>query len=519
MAEFNENLYCPECGNRGLAKLAKSHSAQSGKRRYRCRACGHRTTSPLDIEPQILPRTKVKDLKGYKFFVITSAVNDTDIVEPAHEIFKAIAEANGGKYLVIPGVYKNPDLFHQGARASYRWPESILPHICNSNIDLNSSIRIRGKTTIAYTAKNPLSGRANSGDSRSEIYGHPQVEMELVATPKEELPKMLRTTGTISKKNYSHSARGQDAEFHHSVSAVIVELEGSKFWTREIHFDGEGVYDLDRYYTLGSVETGNEVEAIVYGDVHVQALDPKIKSLVHGDIDRLLRPTKRVFHDIHDHHIGSHHAKGDVLFYLQKASEGRLSIRDELQLSVDYLKDFPGAYIIDSNHHRHLDRWFNSFKPSSDPTNAELHFELGSMAVQAIAEGRTPNLFQLYLEKYCPVELNFVDPNKIFSVAGIDCSQHGDRGASGARGNIKSFARSGYKMMVADSHKPGIHKGCYQVGVMSLSLGYAVGLGAWMNTHGVIYKNGKRALVHIVNGKLSPSMRPGYWEKIAGKAA
>ncbi len=55
-------------------------------------------------------------------------------------------------------------------------------------------------------------------------------------------------------------------------------------------------------------------------------------------------------------------------------------------------------------------------------------------------------------------------------------------------------------MTVGHGHTPGIEKGCHQVGVSTLDLGYVKGLSSHMITHDVIYPNGKRALISIVNG-------------------
>lgn len=505
--EIRNDLYCPFCGNKGMRPYADSHRAQSGKRRYCCTGCKRRTTGPLYSEPQLLPKTKITQLRKYRFFVITSAVNDTPLVTAEHETFKRIAEENGGCYLIIPGVYKNPDLKHQGVINNYTWPKEIEPHVCNVNFKLNKSIIIRGQTRIQYTAINPLSGMNHASGGESEIYAHPQVAMEMIATPKNALPKMLHTTGTISAANYGDSKQAQKAEFHHSISAVIVELEGDNFYPREIHFDGTGAYDLDRYYTPDGYTSGHRVAGIVYGDIHARSLRQRIKTLMRH-VEHRLNPEKQVFHDVHDNHIGGHHKDGDVLFYLKKAADGELSIENELMLSVEFLNGYDGAYIVDSNHHRHIDQWFNRFNPKNDPLNAPLYFNLAELATRDIKSGGTgEDLFKLFIRDRCSVPLNFVDCDDSFYIRKIDCSQHGDRGANGSRGSAKSFSKTGHKTMIGHSHTPRIEKGCYQVGIASPDLEYAKGLSSWMNTHGIIYDNGKRALFNIVNDKLSPSMR------------
>lgn len=119
--------------------------------------------------------------------------------------------------------------------------------------------------------------------------------------------------------------------------------------------------------------------------------------------------------------------------------------------------------------------------------------------------GKSASPFQLYMEKHCKAPLRFIDVDDEFMVAGVDCSQHGDRGANGSRPSPKAFANAGHKMMAGHSHSPRIEKGFWQVGTSTMNLEYARGLSSWMITHGIIYQNGKRALVDIINGKYRPS--------------
>ena len=53
-------------------------------------------------------------------------------------------------------------------------------------------------------------------------------------------------------------------------------------------------------------------------------------------------------------------------------------------------------------------------------------------------------------------------------------------------------------MIIGHSHTPGINKGVYQVGHSTDGMNYAKGHSGWMNTHCVIYPNGKRSLIHIL---------------------
>jgi hypothetical protein len=189
------------------------------------------------------------------------------------------------------------------------------------------------------------------------------------------------------------------------------------------------------------------------------------------------------------------------------ALKNEISIREELMKSVKFLENYDNAHIVDSNHNRHLDQWFNRFRPTHDPVNIELYYELGGWLREDLKNGGDGNLFRLFVEWNMETPPVFIGPNDKFLIEGVDCSQHGDRGPNGSRGSAKSFSRTGHKTVIGHSHTPGIFKGSYQVGTSAVDMDYASGYSSWMNTHCIIYSNGKRGLFSIVKNKLSPLMR------------
>jgi len=79
---------------------------------------------------------------------------------------------------------------------------------------------------------------------------------------------------------------------------------------------------------------------------------------------------------------------------------------------------------------------------------------------------------------------------------------HGDKGPNGSRGAIRGFGRIGVRSIIGHSHTPGVMDGVYQVGTSSrLRLEYSSGPSSWMHCHCVIYPNGKRSLIWIIDGE------------------
>jgi len=96
----------------------------------------------------------------------------------------------------------------------------------------------------------------------------------------------------------------------------------------------------------------------------------------------------------------------------------------------------------------------------------------------------------------------FLERDQGFMINGIDVGQHGDVGPNGARGNRRSFTKIGVKSIIGHSHSPGIEDGVYQTGTNSLlALEYARGPSSWLHTDCIIYGNGKRTLINIIDGK------------------
>jgi hypothetical protein len=150
-------------------------------------------------------------------------------------------------------------------------------------------------------------------------------------------------------------------------------------------------------------------------------------------------------------------------------------------------------------------RWIRESDWRDDPENAEVYLETALAMVRStkMSDGGTEHIdpFNYWVKKLgLDAELLRGDESKM--IADIEVGMHGHEGPNGARGNIKSFSRIGVKSMVGHSHTPGICEGCYQVGTSTrLRLEYNSGPSSWMNTHGVIYANGKRTLINIINGK------------------
>lgn len=429
-----------------------------------------------------------------KDFVITSCTNNSPLVKPFLTALDKFAQYREGQLLVVPVRYRNPDGFR--SKQVHKWPEEIEPFALTKDLHLGPKLVISSHRLNA-TSVNPLAGKQALSGQKSAIYGHPQLAMELVGTPKNQMPKVMMTTGSCNRPKYSATDAGGKAKFYHTIYAIYVKVVRGAFYYIQLGWDGTGFAFGNEYWTEEGLSNDPAVANIVHGDSHVWHEIAQI-SASKQRVNDLIRPDIQVFHDLHDQHIGSHH--NTVRERIEMALKGDVFIEDEVRMSIDYIERLGAGtqnYIVGSNHNDHLDQWHNSYNVHKDPANAKFH---GWLASNMYGTPRSA-LETCFDEWGCSVHYEFLDRNDARMINTIDVSQHGDTGTNGARGSAKGFAKTTLKTIIGHSHTPCIEKGCWQVGTSTDSMGYAKGYGTWMLTDCLIYSNGKRALVNHVKGK------------------
>lgn len=469
-----------------------------------------------DTEPKEPEFTPISDIvkKGTKRFVITSALNDCPIHNKFWASLNQYSEAMNAALLVVACKYKNPNAFHTGGDES--WPSEIVPNLVFDKAKLTKGLWLLGNVPISATAVNPLTGLDTISGGDSAIFGHAQQQLKCVATPQNKLPKILTTTGSVSRPFYSKSKAGVKAEHHHSLAATLVEVtKDGHFHIRQLTADRKGeFYDLDRHATPEGVTEGHRVEALITGDEHAAFACPKVRNATYDASDSIcavLKPKNLVRHDTLDFYARNHHHKGNVLTNFAKHHAKKHNVKAELELTVDYLNSTLPAdckqYVVRSNHDEALDKWLNSADPNEDPENALLFHQLQAARLESAIMTKNGvssiNPFEWFAVPRLtdPKRTKFLKRDEPLIIKGIDCSQHGDTGLNGARGSAAGLSKMGVKSVIGHSHTPCIFQGVYQGGTSSeLRLEYNRGPSSWLNTHTMIYANGKRSLIHVIDG-------------------
>lgn len=448
--------------------------------------------------------------KNYQKFVITSIQNDTEINKEFYNSLLNYCEANKAKLLVVP-VYYN-----FGKMSSFALNESEMFF---DNIQLTDSLKLYASLKVLPTIVDPFAGVESLSKGDSIIIPHPQVSMKTMPTLGSK-PAQMYTTGSISiaEGAYARTKTGYKAEFNHSIAALVVEIgKGSSFHIRQLNCDDNGgFYDIDGYYLNNAFEKLTHVEAIYLGDTHVGVIDPLVVNATFKAKDsmvNLLKPKVLIHGDILDFSSRSHHDDKDYLVSAAKALTGLNNVEDELKGVGTFLRSskIEGMrnIIISSNHNEHLYKWLTTSNTKDDLINAKLYHKLCYLMLERlerIPSGVSyPNLLELYFENSDFKDVlnytEFSNRREGYKIKDIEISMHGDKGPNGSRGSPNAFSRLPTKSIVGHSHSPSIRLGCYTVGTSSmLDLSYNAGASSWMQTHCIIYPNGKRQMINIING-------------------
>lgn len=448
-----------------------------------------------------------------KKFVITSAQSDTNVDKEFFDSLKNYCRVNKAELLIIPVKYKNPTLQEESNTTCYYDP-IIQPYLFENNIKLHEKLKVMGSIKISATAENPLSGLAPLSKGDSVIIGHNQLQMLTLPVQPDDFPVIMSTTGSVSEKNYSISKQGHKGEFNHSKSAVIVELDDDIFHIRHLNFDGIGFYDIYRYYEKDIVrEASGHVKALVTGDEHVTFFSEEVYDATYSEIGIVaeLKPEFIVRHDVLDCYSITHHHKKNFLTKFKKYINETNNVTDELKETIDFViattPETSTNIIVSSNHNDHLIKWLNECDIKTEPWNAITYHYIMFKMLSEISKDSSyiPNPFELYSSgvfKKNNCKVDFISRRSSYKIFDIEIAIHGDKGINGARGSRESFAKLPSKTIIGHSHSPGIEKGCYQTGTSSiLNLEYNDGPSSWLNTHCLIYANGKRQLINIIKGK------------------
>lgn len=451
-------------------------------------------------------------------FIITSAQNATPIHAGFWKSLQHCVKHYKAHLSVIPYRYKNPTSRWTGSQQnSEYWVETVRPYLKNTRWPVCKNLIVLGDIKIVPTAKDPLRGHEGFTGAESSIIGHPNLAMETVPTPGHEMAKLMTTTGTCTVPNYGDSRAGRGGEFQHVQGAVLVEVDGGRFWLRHLNANKKGEFvDLDTRFTPDGVFPAPPPSALVNGDAHVRKMDKRVDAAVQKIIARC-RPLRIVWHDLFDGSTCNPHEQRDYFSVLAKMKAGQLDVADELNETVKFVVDRTPKYshfkehvIVDSNHDAFLKRWVEDRDWKEAGLNGGTYLELAkymwdSTHMNADGDEVIPSPFAYWVSKFRSPKIRCLREDESYAVHGIELGMHGHRGPNGTRGGLKALVRIGVKFVIGHVHGPGIRFGGYAVGLMAkLRQGYNKGPSNWLQTMCLVHSGecaGKRQLITVIDGR------------------
>lgn len=462
--------------------------------------------SKEDVYTQEYRNAVEDEIKKYKKFVVTTAVQEKEVNKAFLRSIKNYAERNNALMLVLPC----EDVASRGKEASKNIklsPDLADFRVIFKDTYLNKNLCLGG---INVSAKqiNALTGLDRMVKEReaSLIVASPKVFLKYIPNMHDEIPPALMTTGAITLNNYDTdrymSKRTSTlAENDHDYGVVLIEIENDNiFHFRQVQASKEGTLtDMGiEYLPDGSIEK-LEGTVMVMGDSHVGYHDREL----HEKVMELAEETNVdtiVLHDVfHGSSISHHDAKKSITRAI-RAQEGRLGLEVECRAVKNYIEAIEErgfkVVIPQANHNNHLLRYLEEGRYVEDPVNLRFAASLIAPAIDKI------NPLQYAIESLLGFKkdtVKWLDKDKSYKVYGVELSVHGDRGANGAKGSLAAFEKGLGNCVVAHSHSAAILRKVFCVGTVGeMDMGYNEGMSNWTRTCCLIYSNGTKQLVNFI---------------------
>ena len=387
----------------------------------------------------------------------------------------------------------------------------------NGTRKLNNNVSITQFNVRPYQI-DPITGLNRfAQNGTTMIFASPKQRMKPIPHSNHKSPKYLVTTGACTLPNYASgmdvSAErrrlGNIALRDHVFGALIVEVENDKFFhMRHVRSNRSGKFiDLGKQYDKQGNVSSSVLEAMVCGDWHVGFTDPKI---VNGTYDMIkqLKPKRIILHDFFNGASVSHHGaqKPYSENMLQVIDRGLGSLDHELKLCYDQLIELSKLsdaeiFLVSSNHHAFLTRYLDEGRFLKDLTNVRTSVKLLDYMLER--DYNDPIEAGIRMQGNLPLNVQFLKLDEDLRIKGYQLACHGDRGASGARGSIKSAENSFGKSISGHVHSAQILRDTYIVGTMlPNNMYYTRGFASsWTNTHGLLWDDGSVQLTSFHDGK------------------
>lgn len=349
---------------------------------------------------------------------------------------------------------------------------------------------------------------------QSLIFGHAKQDKEPIATGNGTSPRDLYSTGAITMPEYLSNRMGRIAAEGHILGGLIVEVDGDDFWVRQVQFAPDGSFcDIDgmRYRPDGRV-TPVKAKALRIGDLHGGRED-KVVLDAQVRLADSIEPEEVYIEDVLDGASVSHHTEKRRLTRalrppVFKSIEAELEYDRKLVARLHEKFDRAKIVIVASNHHDHFIQYLEEGRYHKDDPN----WAIAHRMIVEILDTVDPEVpFDQQEVDYLMPLRKRVDPEGIYEwlgpetdryVDGVQMGAHGHLGVDGARGSAQDLEKTFGDAMLGHLHYARIVGRLYIVGHSSHPRhGYNRGPSRWSTTPGIVWPQGQKQLVNIVNGR------------------
>ncbi len=491
-----------------------------------------------DIFNEVRTEAMLKAIKSRKRLIVTTAVAGSPVNRVFLEALLDYCKRKDAEILVYPANMQTSGL------------DPLLlntpgVHVITDKTLLNPWLTLNPIKILAKHI-NPLQGLERIGArGERQIVGSPKMHARPIPTPSmdnQEYPHLNYSTGALTDpvydgRRYVQGRTDEIAHQDHVLGALILEKSDGHGFAPEIHVAGryhirrieflsgeQGFSDMDVFYDGDTVKQ-EQPEALILGDIHVGDTDA---TLLESLVNQVLRfnPKVVMLHDLMNGHSVSPHERDKLMTLAERAGAGMLDLRRELLQVVAFvnalLRASPGARLVvaPSNHDHWLTRYLESGQFMKEPHNTKIGLELA----RAVQQGEDPLEYALTRlgvdwdrerDRDAEQVPHIDEPNRVvflrlgesFKVGPdhrkVELGLHGDRGANGAKGSIRSFQRGVDRMVFGHTHTTEWYNGVMNIAtstrrVLPYSRG---GLSSWMQTLALISAHGEAMPLELIDGR------------------
>jgi len=440
-------------------------------------------------------------------YIITSAQYNAPVNRKFLDSLESYAESHNAEIIVIPMYGRNNQ-----DKDMHRDLEEYL--MIDDTVKLNEKVQVVRTYTMPQIMDPTTSQTRFAGRDKATIIESPKQRMRVVPNSVKDLPKVILSTGAITKPSYNlrssdtqRNRIGHIAQKDHVYGAVVVEIDdANNYHFRYVRSNLAGSFvDLGTRYMPDGATSQANLEAMVLGDWHVGDTNPQVRDATF-DMIQTMEPEKLFLHDFFNGHSISWFKSGKIVTSTKDYYRDKWSLDKELEAcavelsEINTVNNGRDIYLVKSNHDEWLDMYLDGGRHLKEPHN----YMIGTLISAKMIEGK--DALEEGIRMFWPQmpdNIHFLQRDDELKVWGYLLSAHGDKGNNGARATPRSMETAYNKIIRGHSHSPDVFRDVFTVGTStSLNLGYNKGYASsWSNTHALLWERGAVQLVNILDGK------------------